>query len=128
MNVPGFLARQFYVKGSLRNTERGFSLQAHNQLGDAMLVGLGSISVDGAAVPPQTVSAMRDGDTQWISAVTVTPSNPIPVRRGDRVTIHIAGPRLAPGNHRLEVELVERGLGKVRVGLTERLAADSIPS
>ena len=40
MNIPGFIARQFYVSGSLRNTDTGWELQATNPMGDGVLVGV----------------------------------------------------------------------------------------
>ena len=51
MNIPGFLARQFYVSGSLRNTDTGWELQAHNPMGDGTLVGVGTIKVDDTVIP-----------------------------------------------------------------------------
>ena len=50
MRVPGFLARQFIVRGSLRNTPTGFTVRAQNPLADGLLVGIRRISVDGVAV------------------------------------------------------------------------------
>ena len=61
MNVPGFIARQFYVTGSLRNEPTGFRLEAHNPMGDGILVGVGRLAVDGMAIPPETVTATRSG-------------------------------------------------------------------
>ncbi len=46
MRVPGFLLRQLYVSGSLRNESGGFSLQARNPFGDGTLVRIGRIRVD----------------------------------------------------------------------------------
>ena len=46
-----------------------------------------------------------------MSATEVSPSNPVSVSKGDRVTLHVEGPQLAPGGHQLEVELTEQNLG-----------------
>ncbi len=106
MNIPGFLARQFYVSGSLRNTTDGFQLQAQNPMGDGTLVGVGRIVVDGREIPTAAVTAHREGEVGApIRASDVSPERPIHVRVGDRVTLHVDGLRLNPGNHRLEVEL-----------------------
>ena len=51
MNIPGFLARQFYVAGSLRNTATGWELQAQNPMGSGTLVGVGKMRVDGRDIP-----------------------------------------------------------------------------
>jgi hypothetical protein len=124
VNVPGFIARQFYVSGSLRNTADGFSLQAQNPMGDGVLVGVGRLLVDGREIPADTVTATRDGDETTYRAADVTRFNPIHVRKGDRVTFHVAGDQLSAGDHRLEVELYEVNLGLLRLSLTDRLAHD----
>src|SRR6187402_2744356 len=107
MNVPGFIARQFYVTGSLRNEPNGFQLEAHNPMGDGVLVGVGRLAVDGREIAPDSVTATRTGGDEVFRAADVSKRNPIAVRKGDRVTFHVAGQQLAPGEHRLEVELFE---------------------
>ena len=83
MNVPGFLARRFYVSGSLRNTPTGFLLQAQNPMGAGTLVGIGRLDVDGRAIPVEAVSAVRDGDATPLHAKDVSPRNPIRVAVGN---------------------------------------------
>jgi hypothetical protein len=121
VQIPGFLARQFYVSGSLRNTVDGFRLEAQNPMGDGTLVGIGRIAVDGTDIPVDAITAHRDGDADAIAATAVSRATPIAVRKGDRVTLHVRGEALAPGDHRLEVELHERDLGTLRFSLTDQL-------
>ena len=122
MEVPSFLARQFYVAGSLRNTPHGFSLEARNPMGSGTLVGIGRLAVDGRPIAPEAVSALREGTTEPIRAVDVTRFHPIKVAKGDRVTLHVAGGTLAPGEHRLEVELFELNLGALRFAISDPVA------
>lgn len=122
MKVPGFLARQFYVNGSLRNTADGFQLEAHNPFGSGTLVGLGQLRVDGREIAKDSVTARRVGDGAEFRALDVSPRNPIRVQKGDRVTLHVAGNQLAPGDHILEVELHEMNVGRVSFTLSDRLA------
>ncbi|MBA2570404.1 MAG: hypothetical protein H0V04_04390 [Chloroflexi bacterium] len=122
MRVPAFLVRRFYVAGSLRNTDRGFQLQAQNEMGEGMIVGMPRIAVDGALIEPARITAARDGASDAVRADRITRTSPVPVRRGDRVTIHVDGPPLAAGRHELEVELVERDLGALQLAITETLA------
>ena len=121
MHVPGFLARRFYVTGSLRNTEDGFSLQAQNPMGDGTLVGIGRLRVDGRAIATASVSAVRDGDPTALQASEVSPRQPIRVNLGDRVTLFVEGPALSPGRHRLEVELYELNLGRLSFSISDDL-------
>jgi hydroxymethylglutaryl-CoA reductase (NADPH) len=124
MDVPGFLVRQFYVKGSLRNTDRGFELQARNPMGDGALVGVGRLAIDGKPIPADLVWALREGDASPLQASDVNRQRPIRVRKGDRVTLQVEGSRLEPGEHRLEVELDELNMGRLRFSVRDRLSDD----
>jgi hypothetical protein len=52
----------------------------------------------------------------------VSAYNPIRVAKGDRVTLRVAGERLAPGDHLLQVELYEVNLGLLSFALSDRIA------
>ena len=119
MNIPGFIARQFYVSGSLRNTDTGWELQAHNPMGDGTLVGVGKIKVDGAEIPVDAVSARRTGEAEPIRAADVSRLRPVSVFRGDRVTLAVDGSQLALGEHRLDVELYELNMGRLSFSIKD---------
>jgi hypothetical protein len=122
VDVPSFLADQFYVKGSLHNTGSGFALEARNPMGNGTLVGIGRLSVDGSLIPVEAVSALRPGETVPLRAAEVTRFAPIRVSKGDRVELRVEGAPLGPGEHRLEVELYEVNLGLLRFGIHDRVA------
>ena len=122
MKIPGFIARQFYVDGSLRNTDRGFQMQAQNPMGDGVLVGVGRIRIDGRDIEPASVTAQRDGDPQAMKASEVDQQHPVSVSKGDRVTLHVAGLPLPAGQHQLEVELFERNLGQLSFSISDKVA------
>ncbi|MGZ3586874.1 MAG: hypothetical protein ACXVAE_03040 [Candidatus Limnocylindrales bacterium] len=124
MDVPAFLAKQFYVAGSLRNTPDGFRLEARNPMGEGTLVGIGRLAVDGREIPASAVQALRAGETDPIEATAVTKFNPIHVHQGDHVALLVRGAPLGPGEHHLEVELYEVNLGLLRLGISDRLASD----
>lgn len=121
VNVPGFIARQFYVHGSLHNNETGWELKAQNSISDGLLVGVGSMSVDGQSIDPDAVSARR-ADGEVIKASEVSRTNPVKIARGDHVTLHVEGPPLAPGAHKLEVELYEINLGRLSFSITDEVS------
>jgi hypothetical protein len=122
VRIPGFIARSFYVGGSLRNTDHGFQLQAQNPMGDGVLTGVGQLRVDGREIDPATVTAQRDDDPAPISARDVSAQNPVRVSKGDRVTLHVEGPQLSPGEHQLEVELTELNLGALSFSISDSVA------
>lgn len=122
MDVPGFLAKQFYVAGSLRNTPTGFRLEARNPMGNGTLVGIGRLAVDGQAIQASAVSALRADDPTPIQAASVDKFHPIRVQKGDHVALLVAGAPLAPGQHKLEVELYEVNLGLLRLAISDAVA------
>jgi hypothetical protein len=121
VNIPGFLARQFYVAGSLRNTDDGWELQAQNPMGDGVLVGVGAMRVDGAEIPADNVSARRTGEAEPINAKDVSRLRPVTVFKGDRVTLAVTGEPLSAGPHKLDVELVELNLGRLSFSITDSI-------
>ncbi|HUP82645.1 MAG TPA: hypothetical protein VM284_00460 [Candidatus Limnocylindria bacterium] len=121
MNIPGFIARQFYVAGSLRNTDSGWELKAQNPMGNGVLTGVGHLRVDGLEIAAETVTAQRSGDAQAISAEDVTRLKPVSVFKGDHVTLHVTGAPLTPGEHKLEVELFELNLGRLSFSISDNV-------
>jgi hypothetical protein len=119
MDVPGFLTKQFYVEGSLRNRPDGFELQARNRLGDGVLVGVGALTVDGRPIPKDAVSAEPDDGSGIVSAAAVSRVSPIRARKGTAVTLRVVGAPLTPGRHTLSVELFEVNLGLLRLSITD---------
>jgi hypothetical protein len=119
MRVPEFLVRQFYVNGSLQHEGDGFRLQARNGIGDGTLVGIGRISVDGTIVDAASVTATREGEATVHQATAVSRQAPVSFKRGEVVTFHVAGHRLAPGEHRFEVEIHELNAGTLTLSLKD---------
>jgi len=121
LNIPGFIARQFYVAGSLRNTDSGWELKAHNPMGNGVLTGVGQMRVDGSDIAAESVTAQRSGDATPIRARDVTKANPVNVFKGDQVTLHVSGAPLAAGEHKLEVELFELNLGRLAFSISDSI-------
>ncbi|MEP7379968.1 MAG: hypothetical protein ABI725_10460 [Chloroflexota bacterium] len=121
MNIPGFIARQFYVAESLRNTDSGWELRAHNPMGNGVLTGVGQMRVDGHAIAPETVTAQRSGDDEPIRAQDISKNRPVNIFKGDQITLHVSGLPLTPGDHKLEVELFELNLGRLAFSISDRI-------
>jgi len=121
VNIPGFIARQFYVAGSLRNTQSGFELKAQNPMGNGVLVGVGRLRVDDHDIPADAVTAQRSGDAEPIRAQDVSKMRPVSIFKGDEVTLHVSGDPLPQGEHKLEVELFELNLGRLAFSITDQV-------
>src|SRR4051812_45631145 len=98
-------------------------MQAQNPMGDGVLVGVGRMRVDGRDIDPTTVTAQRASDPNPIKAADVSRMSPVHVTKGDRVTLHVDGEPLEPGEHKLEVELTELNLGQLAFAISDTVQA-----
>ncbi len=124
MRVPGFLARQFIVKGSLRNTETGFSVQAPEPASATARWWTSGTSRSTASTWRATaITAVRTGEDAVYRATDVSAAAPVAFRKGDRGDLPRRGPapraRRPPAGGR--PGRAERRPG-LRSGSTERLA------
>ncbi|MEZ4597889.1 MAG: hypothetical protein R3C32_14395 [Chloroflexota bacterium] len=117
------LLRQLYRTGSLRNEADGFVLEGLARSRTGRSCASGGSTWTAEAIAPEDVTARRAGDDTVHRALDVSPATPVTFRRGDVVTFHVAGWRLEPGKHRLELEVDERNLGRVSLAIDDRVDA-----
>ncbi len=115
MLLPSALVRQFYVKGSLRNTPRGFQLTIKNVLAPVALLGLGPLAVDGKIYPPGRVTLHLSGT----AIVAAKIKAPVEFPEGAEVTIEVEGEALAKGEHEITLQPRLQGLGEIRVSIRD---------
>lgn len=120
MQVPGFLLRRLYVKGSLRNAADGFQFRIKNSLGSGYAEGLLPLKVDEREVPVADASFSFDGETVPFSAVS--PERPFTLAMERETTITVRGEPLAAGRHRIEMGFVVVGLGQMQFDVSDDLA------
>jgi hypothetical protein len=126
MQVPGFLLRRLYVKGSLRNTADGFQFDLKNSLGSGYAEQVLPLSVDGGVVPVESAYFVVDGAT--IRFADVTADNPITLAMNRTVTIGADAPPLAEGKHKLGIGFIVSGMGQMEFDVTDAIgpgAADT---
>jgi len=117
MLVPSALGRQLYVKGSLRNTPRGFQWTMRNTLASGALLGLGPLEVDGKIYPPGRVTLRLLGTT--IKAAEI--KAPLEFPEGAEVTIEVEGEPLVEGEHEILLRLHIQGLGEIGVSIRDEI-------
>ncbi len=120
MQVPGFLLRRLYVKGSLRNVDGGFEFRIKNNLGSGYAEGLLPLLVDGREVPLTSASFSFDGETVPFAAVSA--ERPFTLAMERETTITVAGEPLAPGKHRIEMGFMVTGLGQMKFDINDEVA------
>jgi hypothetical protein len=119
MNVPAFLLRRLYVKGSLRNVDGGFAFDLANTLGSGYAERVLPLFVDGDELPPDGTRFELDG--AHIRFDEVSPERPMTLALNRTVVGFVPGRRLAPGKHVLSIGFVVVGMGEMRFEVTDAL-------
>jgi hypothetical protein len=116
VEVPDFLLRKLYKRGSLRETGDGrFAFTMQNPLANASLVAPPRVVVNGVAYPADKVAARR------IDLAGITPQSPFLFRRGDQVTLNFEGHLLRGGN-RIHIQVVTKEFGSLDIHVEDREA------
>lgn len=123
ISVPGFLLRRLYVKGSLRNTPRGFQFQLKNSLGSGYAKKLMPLQVDGKELPLDSCFFTVDGKEFAFTAVSE--ETPFTLALNRTTTVDVAGEPLSKEPHKIVMGFEVRGLGTLRFDFTDSPANDS---
>ena len=109
MGIPDFLLRKLYRKGSLRTTADGrFAFTLHNILGTATVVAPPRVVVNGILYAPEKLQSKK------VRPADITERTPFVFRKGDRITVRMAGHLLRGGN-RIQVTVQTREFGDLNI-------------
>lgn len=120
MQVPGFLLRRLYVKGSLRNTNGGFEFDLKNSLGSGYAEQVLPLTVDGEEMPVESARFVVDGETMRFDEVSA--ERPMTLGLNRVVTIGVTGRILPEGKHKLGIGFIVTGMGKMEFDVTDAIA------
>ena len=120
MQVPEFLLRRLYVRGSLRNTDDGFAFDLANALGSGYAERVLPLTLDGEEIPLEAARFVADGAVTPFSEVA--PDRPFTLAMNGALTVAVRGPALAPGKHRVGVGFVVTGMGEMRFEVSDAIA------
>lgn len=116
MNLPGFLLRKLYQKGSLREMAGNrFRFTLHNILGPATVVGPPRIVVNGISYAPSQVIA------EDLNVNSISPKVPFAFPKGAEITLRLPGSLLRAGN-RIEVTVPTEEFGELLIEAEDRCA------
>lgn len=123
MQVPPFLLRRLYVKGSLKNTQEGFQFRLSNILGSGYAEALLPLSVDGEEVAAGDATFTVEGESDVPTPfAAVTAEQPFTLEMNKTTVIHVRGRTLAPGEHRIAMGFVVVGLGEMAFEVADEVA------
>ena len=117
MEVPAFLLRRLYVKGSLRNQDGGFAFDLMNGLGSGYAERVLPISVDGVELPLDSAAFTVDGET--VSFAEVSAERTMTLGLNKAVTISVSGRTLGDGKHKVGMGFVVTGMGEMQFDVTD---------
>ena len=116
MELPEFLLRKLYRKGSLHETAPGhFGFALHNRLGSATIMAPPHITINGIAYSPQRVKS------EGLDPAAISPRNPYIFAKGQEVFVQLPGSLLRGGNQ-IQVVVQTKEFGELRIEVEDRCA------
>lgn len=119
MQVPAFLLRRLYVKGSLRSVDSGFAFDLKNSLGSGYAEQVLPITLDGEELPLSSTRFDVDGQTTRFDEVSG--ARPMTLGMNRTVTISVDGRALTPGKHKLGIGFIVAGMGRMEFDVTDAI-------
>jgi len=116
---PSSMLARLYVKGSLKNTDKGFSLKLKNMIDSGTIVGLGPLGVDEHTYGPE-MCTVKIGATE-VKGDQITSKTLVRVGLSMEIFISVEGPQLQPGEHKLSFQIFTREAGRLQFTITETL-------
>jgi hydroxymethylglutaryl-CoA reductase (NADPH) len=119
LQIPTFLLRKLYVKGSLENVDDGFLFKLKNTISLATAVHIEPMKVDGNEYPlDATIISSEDGET---AGNEISEGNAFPIKVGLEITIHVKGEQLSEGEHTIDISLTTKEVGKLAFDVTDTI-------
>ena len=126
MIIPSLLLKKLYTKLSLKNAGGGAQFAIKNRLGDAEVVGIGSLAIDGRLVALDRVR-LDLADGRVLNAGQVDGAHPIPFPLSSMITVHTGEPELCLGPHEIDVAFEARPFGKLKFNVEDTISEDGQP-
>jgi hydroxymethylglutaryl-CoA reductase (NADPH) len=119
MQVPSFLLRRLYVKGSLRNEAGGLAFDLSNTLGSGYADQVLPLRIDGEDIPPETCAFVIDGVPLRFDAVSA--EKPMTLAMNGALTVRVDARTLSPGEHTVEMAFIVTGMGEMRFDVKDTI-------
>jgi hypothetical protein len=119
LQIPAFLLRKLYIKGSLENVDDGFKFKIKNSLSPGTATEMDPIKVDDTEYPLEnTVVTSEDVE---VKGSEVSADNPIPIKVGVELVIMVKGEQLEEGEHKIDIGLQTKEAGKLAFDVKDAL-------
>ncbi|MBN2230214.1 MAG: hypothetical protein JW779_11560 [Candidatus Thorarchaeota archaeon] len=119
MQIPTFLLRKLYIKGSLENVDDGFKFMLKNSISSGTAINIEPIKVNGIEYPLEsTIISSADGE---ITGNAISEENTFPIKVGLDIVLHVKGDPLPAGEHTIDISLTTKEVGKLAFDVTDSI-------
>lgn len=118
-NIPEFLLKALYVKGSLEATANGFRFDIRNELGPVRIIGANPLKVDQKPVPLDKCF-FAHGETK-ASFPEVSAEQSVLMRKGESLTVQVEDYPLRRGRHTVAISVNVKDMGAVRFSISDQV-------
>jgi hypothetical protein len=119
MQIPAFLLRKLYIKGSLENVEGGFSLKLKNSLSPGTTTAVAPIKVDGNEYSLDSLT-IRSIDGEVLGS-EISAENTFPIKVGVEIELIVKGDPLPEGEHTIDLALTTKEAGTLAFDVTDSI-------
>ncbi|MHA1907130.1 MAG: hypothetical protein ACW98Y_07535 [Candidatus Thorarchaeota archaeon] len=119
MQIPSFLLKKLYVKGSLENVDDGFQFKLKNSLSPGTAIGMEPLKINETeyALDATTITSGEE----IINAADIAGGGSFAIKVGVDITIHVKGDQLPEGEHKIGISLTTKEVGKLAFEVSEAL-------
>ncbi|RDE14934.1 MAG: hydroxymethylglutaryl-CoA reductase [Candidatus Thorarchaeota archaeon] len=119
MQIPTFLLRKLYIKGSLKNDGDGFTFKLKNTISSGTAIHIEPIKVNGTEYPlDATIISSSDGK---VTGSEISEKKSFPIKVGLDISIHVKGATLPAGDHKIDISLTTKEVGKLAFDVTDSI-------
>ncbi len=119
MQIPAFLLRKLYIKGSLENVEGGFMLKLKNSLSPGTTTAVAPIKVDGNEYSLDDLTIRSEGIE--ILGSDINEDNTFPIKVGVEIELIVKGEPLSEGEHKIDLSLKTKEAGTLAFDVTDSI-------
>ena len=120
MQIPPFMLKKIYVKGSLASLEGGLAFTLANPVAPAHIVGISSLVINGKDYSESVVLRLTDKNVQ---GKELNNDNALHFGLKEKAVIHIPEADPVPGNYELTIVLQTREVGPLTIQASDKLDA-----
>ena len=119
MQIPTFLLRKLYVKGSLENIEDGFQFKIKNSISTSTAVDFKPLKVNGNEYAlDKTIISSEEGE---ITGNEISSENTFSIKVGLVITVQVKGEQLPEGEHTLDIALATKEVGDLAFDIKDTI-------